>query len=368
MATELAATELTLNLGPQHPSTHGVLRVKVRAKGEIILGAEPVLGYLHRCFEKIAEQRTYAQIVPLVDRLDYAAALTNEWAYVRAVEKLAGIEVPERAEHIRVVMAELQRIASHMLGIGAYALDLGATTPFLYTLRVREAAFDLFEWVAGARLMYNYLRVGGVLRDLPPGFAERTSAFLSSVYRVADEYERLVLENRIFEARTRGVGVLKTDEALGLGVSGPVLRSTGLTRDLRKDEPYSVYGRFAFDVPVGLTGDCYDRATVRVEELRQSCRIIAQALAALPAGEVRTKVPAALRPPAGAVYAAVEGPRGEVGAYLVSDGGPKPLRLKWQAPSFNNLQILSRVAPGHRLADLIAILGSIDIILGEVER
>ncbi|HHW14982.1 MAG TPA: NADH-quinone oxidoreductase subunit D [Firmicutes bacterium] len=368
MASETSPTELTLNVGPQHPSTHGVFRVIVRTEGEIVQAAEPVIGYLHRCFEKLAEERTYAQVVPLVDRLDYAAAITNEWAYVRAVEDLSGIEVPERAEVLRVLVAELQRIASHLLGLGATANDLGATTAFLYLLRARERAFELFEELTGARLTYNYLRIGGVARDLPPGFEDKLRAFAGEVRATADEYRRLVLENRIFQARTQGVGVLPAELAQRLGTSGPVLRASGVSWDLRKNRPYSIYGRLEFEVPVGRAGDCYERTVLRVKELGESSRLLEQLLDLLPPGEIRTKVPGSLRPSAGSVYSALESPRGEVGVYLVSDGGPKPYRLKWQAPSFNNLQVLSRVAPGQRLADLVAILGSLDPLMGEVER
>ncbi len=368
MANDTSPTELTLNVGPQHPSTHGVFRVIVRTEGEIVQAAEPVIGYLHRCFEKLAEERTYAQVVPLVDRLDYAAALTNEWAYVRAVEELAGITVPERAEALRTLVAEVQRIASHLLGLGATANDLGATTAFLYLLRTRERAFDLFERLTGARLTYNYLRIGGVARDLPEGFEDELRTFTAGVRATADEYRRLVVENRIFQARTQGVGVLPAELAQRLGTSGPVLRASGVPWDLRQNRPYSFYTRVEFEVPVEQAGDCFARTVVRLRELEESSRLVERLLELLPPGEVRTRVPASLRPPAGNVYSALESPRGEVGVYLVSDGGPKPYRLKWQAPSFNNLQVLSRVAPGQRLADLVAILGSLDPLMGEVER
>ncbi|MDI3280032.1 MAG: NADH-quinone oxidoreductase subunit D [Bacillota bacterium] len=365
---EVLEQVLTVNFGPQHPSTHGVLRVVARIRGEYLQDAEPDLGYLHRCFEKIAEGWTYPQIVPLTDRLDYLAAITNEWAYVLAVEKLLGLQVPERAEYIRVIVGELQRILSHLLWMGAYALDLGATTPFLYVFQERERLYDLMQLVTGARMTYNYLRIGGVKRDLPPEFFPLLEKALDNVLKVADEYQALVLENVIFQARTKGIGVLPPDLARQYAISGPMLRGSGVAWDLRRSEPYSVYDRFDFAVPTGQNGDCYDRAVCRVEEIRQSARIIRQAVAGLPAGEVRAKVPAAIRPPAGEVYTAIESPRGELGVYLVSDGGPQPYRLKWRAPSFVNLQVLPEIARGAKVADFIAILGSIDIILGEVDR
>lgn len=359
---------LTVNFGPQHPSTHGVLRVVARIRGEYLQDAEPDLGYLHRCFEKIAESWTYPQIVPLTDRLDYLAAITNEWAYVLAVEKLLGVQVPERAEYIRVIVGELQRILSHLLWMGAYALDLGATTPFLYAFQERERLYDLMQMVTGARMTYNYLRIGGVKRDLPPEFFSLLESVLDSVLKAVDEYQALFLENAIFQARTKGIGVLTPDLARQYAISGPMLRGSGVAWDLRRSQPYSVYDRFDFAIPTGRNGDCYDRAACRAEEVRQSVRIIRQAVAALPAGEVRAKVPAVIRPPAGEVYTAIESPRGELGVYLVSDGGLQPYRLKWRAPSFVNLQVLPEIARGAKVADFIAILGSIDIILGEVDR
>ncbi len=364
----LGEHELLVNMGPQHPSTHGVLRVILRVDGERIVEARPDVGFLHRCFEKVSEGWTYPQVVPLTDRNDYVSAMTNELAYVIAVEKLLGLEVPEKAQHLRVLIAELQRVASHLVWFGTFALDLGATTPFLYAIREREHILDLFEALCGARLTYSYMRIGGVRNDLPPGFDRRTREFLELMPSRLREYENLFMKNRIYELRSRGIGRVSAEEAVAYGASGPTLRGSGVDWDLRRDEPYAAYDRYRLRVPLGRNGDVYDRAYCRFEEIRASLDLIEQVLESLPEGEVRAKVPRVIKPPPGEVYSRVESPRGEVGVYLVSDGGPNPYRVKWRAPSFVHLQLLPLMAKGHVIADMVAIIGSIDIILGEVDR
>ncbi len=365
---DLGEHELIVNMGPSHPSTHGVLRLILRVDGETIVDATPDIGFLHRCFEKLSEGWTYPQVVPLTDRNDYVSSMTNELAYVIAVEKLAGIEVPERAQVIRVIVAELQRIASHLVWFGSFANDLGATTAFIYAIRERERILDLFEALSGARLTYSYMRIGGVRNDLPPWFVEKTREFLKLMPSRLREYENLFMKNAIFLARSRGVGKLTAEQAIAYGASGPVLRASGVNFDIRRDEPYAAYGRFRIGVPVGKNGDVYDRAVCRFEEMRESLKIVEQALDALPDGEVMAKVPRVLKPPAGDVYSRIESPRGEVGVYLVSDGGPNPYRVKWRAPSFVHLESLPIMCRGHMVADVVANIGSIDIILGEVDR
>lgn len=368
---DLGEHELIVNMGPSHPSTHGVLRMILRVDGETIVDAKPDIGFLHRCIEKLAENWTWQQVVPLVDRTDYVSAMTNELAYVVAVERLAGIQVPERAQVIRVLVAELQRIASHLVWFGSFANDLGATTPFVYAIRERENILDLFEALCGARLTYSYMRIGGVRCDLPKGFVEKTRDFVKLMRSRLREYDLLLMKNAIFMARTKGVGRLTAEQAVALGASGPTLRGSGVDFDIRRDEPYAAYGRFKVGVPVGTNGDVYDRALCRFEEMHESLRLIEQALAALDElspGEVLAKVPRVLRPPAGDVYSRIESPRGEVGVYLVSTGGPGPYRMKWRAPSFVHLEALPVMCEGHMVADVVANIGSIDIILGEVDR
>ena len=365
---DLGEHEFLINMGPQHPSTHGVLRVILRVDGERIVDVRPDVGFLHRCFEKVSEGWTYQQVVPLTDRNDYVSAMTNELAYVQAVEELAGVEVPERAKWIRVLIAELQRVASHLVWFGTFALDLGGTTPFIYAIRERELILDLFEAISGARLTYSYMRIGGVRNDLPPGFEAKTREFLKLMPSRLREYENLFMKNRIYELRSKGIGRLSAEDAIAYGASGPTLRGSGVDWDLRRDEPYAAYDKFRFAVPLGKTGDVYDRAWCRFEEMRVSFKIIEQALDGLPEGEVRAKVPRVLKPPAGEVYSRIDSPRGEVGVYLVSDGGTNPYRVKWRAPSFVHLQLLPIMARGHVIADMVAIIGSIDIILGEVDR
>ncbi|HEY8347344.1 MAG TPA: NADH-quinone oxidoreductase subunit D [Symbiobacteriaceae bacterium] len=381
---EQQAQEILINMGPQHPSTHGVLRLMVKLNGETVTWCQPDIGYLHRCFEKLAESKTYTQVIPYTDRTDYLSAITNETCYVEAVEKLfqGAIEVPERAQYIRVMMNELQRITSHLLALGAWAMDVGAMTPFLYCWRDREKAYSLFEQITGARQLYNYLRIGGVRNDLPEGIigspsdgedkADKTLwGFVNYIESyVIPQWNGLVTNNRIFQYRTQGVGVLSAEDAVAYGASGPVLRGSGVKWDLRKNRPYLIYDRLEFDVPVGTNGDCFDRWVVRIKEMEQSCRIIKQCLEWLAEnpGPVMAKVPRVLKPPKGEVYHRIEGSRGEVACYIVSDGGPNPYKVKWRSPCFTHLQLMPLLCPGHKVADVIAILGSIDIVLGEVDR
>jgi len=361
--------ELYLNVGPQHPSTHGVLRVLVELDGERVVEAKPDIGYLHRNFEKICESRTYTQIIPFTDRLDYPTSMINNLAYCTTVEKLAAIAVPKRAEYIRVIVAELNRIASHLLSFGASGMDAGAFTIFLYCFREREFIVDLFEMLCGARLTYNYLRFGGVSQDLPDGFIEKTREFCNYFKPKIDEYEDFLLNNYIYLQRAKNVGVLKKEDGLSYGASGPVLRASGVKYDLRKDEPYSAYDEFDFDVPVGENGDCWDRTKVRLEEMRQSVRIIEQALEKIPDGEyLNSQVPRLLKPPPGEVYHHVESPRGELGFYIVSDGSFRPYRIKVRSPAFSNLSIIPLISRGLLIADLVVIIGSLDPCFGEVDR
>ncbi len=358
-----------LNVGPQHPSTHGVFRMRVTLDGEVVVDLEPVIGYLHRGIEKLAESRTYTQIIPLTDRLDYLASMTNNFGYVLAVEKLGGIKVPERAEYLRIIMAELMRISSHLMAVGFFLNDLGAMmTPVLYMWREREKIMDLFEMVCGQRLTYNYMRVGGVSQDIPDEFLPALKRFIDEMPRFIDEYEQLLSQNEILLVRTKGVGVLPRETAINIGASGPVLRASGVKWDIRKADPYSIYDRFDFEVPVGSTGDCYDRYWVRIQEMRQSVRIVAQAVKQLPAGEICVKVKQPLRLPAGEVYGHVEAPKGELGFYLVSDGSIAPYRLHIRPPTLINLTALRDMVIGWKIADLIVIFGSIDVCLGEIDR
>ncbi len=359
-----------LNMGPQHPSTHGVFRMRVTFSGELIEDMQPIFGYLHRGIEKLAETRTYTQFIPMTDRLSYLTSMANNHAYVVAVEKLAGIEVPERAEYIRVIMNELMRISSHLMAVGFFLNDLGCSvfTPLLYMYREREKLLDLFEMVCGARLTYNYMRIGGVSQDLPEEFLGYAKQFVKEMPSYIEEYEQLLAENEILLARTKGVGVLTPEMAVNSSASGPVLRASGIKWDLRKADPYSLYDRFDFDVPVGEIGDNYDRYRVRIEEMRQSLRILEQAIPQLPEGEVRTKVPQFLRPPKGEAYGRIETPQGELGFYLVSDGGIAPYRLHIRPPTLINVTALSEMVVGSLLADAIATFGSIDVCLGEIDR
>jgi NADH-quinone oxidoreductase subunit D len=359
-----------LNIGPAHPSTHGVFRIKATMDGEVIVDLEPVFGYLHRGIEKLCEERTFTGIIPLTDRLDYLASMSNNMAYCISVEKLMGIKVPERAEYIRVILAELQRIASHLVSTGAFLNDCGAfMTPILYMIREREKILDLFDMVSGQRLTYNYMRPGGVNMDVPPEFLPALKTFIGQMPVYIDEYDRLLKENEILLARTKGVGVLTREMAINSSSSGPVMRASGVKWDLRKADPYSVYDRFEFDVPTAEHGDCYSRYRVRIEEMRQSVRILQQAAEQIPEGPVMApNLPRVLRPPVGEAYGHVEAPKGELGFYLVSDGSIAPYRCRIRAPSLLNLTALREMSVGWKIADLIIIFGSIDICMGEVDR
>jgi len=364
----LPTEEMIINMGPQHPSTHGVLRLILTLEGEVVADVDPDIGYLHRGMEKIAENRTYAQYLPYTDRFDYLSAINNNLAYCLAVEKLAGIEVPERAQYIRVVFAELNRIASHLLFLASFGNDVGATTVFLYGLRERELIVDLFEMALGARLTYSGLRIGGLPYDLPEGFAQACRTALPQISERLAENDRLLTGNRIFEARTRGVGVMSREKAIAWGLSGPTLRGSGAAMDVRRDDPYCVYDRLDFDVPTFEEGDCLARYLVRIEEMRQSMRIVEQCLKQMPQGEVRAKLPRVFKPPAGEAYGRTEAPRGDLSMFVVSDGSTNPCRLRVRAPSFANLQALREMARGHKIGDIVAILGSIDIVLGDIDR
>ncbi len=366
---EIKTEPFLLNIGPAHPSTHGVFRMRTTLDGEVIVDMEPVFGYLHRGIEKLAEERTYTGIIPLTDRLDYLASMSNNLAYCLAVEKLAGIPVPERAEYIRVIIAELQRIASHLCAVGFFLNDCGAfMTPVLYMLREREKILDLFEMVSGQRLTYNYMRVGGVSQDIPDEFLPALDKFVGQMPGFIDEYEQLLAQNEILLARAKGVGILPKELAINISASGPVLRASGVKWDIRKADPYSIYDRFEFDIPTCNAGDCYDRYRVRIQEMQQSLRIIRQAMEQMPSGEVRSEVPRLIRPPAGEAYAHIEAPKGELGFYLVSDGSIAPYRCHIRAPSLINLTALRDMTIGWKIADAIIIFGSIDICMGEVDR
>lgn len=358
-----------LNIGPQHPSTHGVFRMRVTLDGEVIQDVEPVFGYLHRGIEKLCEGRSYKKNIPLTDRLDYVSAINNNWPYVLAVEKLSGIEVPERAEHIRVIMGELQRIASHLLAVGSLVNDMGSFfTAFMYMFREREKIIDLFDMASGQRLLYNYLRFGGVSGDLPAEFLPALTKFLKRMPGFLNEYDQLLAENEILLARTKGIGSLSRETAVSHSSSGPLLRGSGVRWDPRQADPYSVYDRFEFEIPVGSAGDSYDRYRVRMAEMRQSLRIIEQAAERLPQGKTLAPVPLRLRPPRGEAYAQIESPRGMLGCYVVSDGSERPYRCHFRAPAFINLTVLRELLRGQKLADAIIIFGSIDISMGEVDR
>ncbi len=358
-----------VNLGPQHPSTHGVFRLKVTLDGETIHDAEMIIGYLHRSMEKLAEERTYTQNIPFTDRIDYLAAMSNNLAYCLAVEKLLGIEVPPRAQFIRVLFAELQRIASHAMANGTFINDCGAWhTPLFHMFREREQILDLFEMTCGARLTTNYMRVGGVAFDLPDELLPAVHIFLRDMPGHISDYEDLVIGNEILVARARGVGVIDAESAINASFSGPALRGSGAPFDLRKADPYCGYENFEFDVPVGRNGDCYDRFLVRMAEVKESLRILNQVVDNIPAGPWRTELPLHLRPEPGEAYARVESPRGELGFYLVSDGGPSPYRFHCRPPSLINLSALKEMTVGGTLADAIVTLGSIDIVVGEIDR
>jgi len=370
---ELNEDEMVLNMGPQHPSTHGVLRLELRTDGEIVSAIRPHIGYLHRCFEKHAETLPYPQIIPFTDRLDYVAAMNNNLGLCLAVEKMLTLEIPAKAQNLRVLAAELNRISSHLLAFGTYGIDIGAFTPFLYAFREREMILNFFERMCGARLTYNYVRVGGVMRDLPSDLAAEILKFLNYFEPMLDTYDELLNYNKIFVERTAHVGILDADTAIAWGVTGPALRAAGIDWDLRRDEPYGIYPKLKFEVPVGIgskgeLGDCWNRHMIRVREMRESVKLCRQVLEGLPDGEWWGKVPKILKLPAGEVYVRTENPRGELGFHIVSRGGKEPWRLKCRAPSFHNIAALQAMATGSMIADIIAMVGSLDIVLGEVDR
>jgi NADH-quinone oxidoreductase subunit D len=374
-AGQLRTDEMVLNMGPQHPSTHGVLRLELVLDGEIVVKVIPHMGYLHRCFEKHCEAMTYPQVVPYTDRMDYLASINNNHGYALAIERMLGIEVPERVEYIRVIMAELQRIASHLVAVATYGLDVGAFTPFLYFFRDREFILDIFERTCGARLLYNYIWVGGLSHDVHPNFKQDVLDVIKAIRPTFDEVNNLLNFNKVFLERTAKVGVLPADVAINYGCSGPMLRGSGVDWDLRRDDPYSIYDRFDWKVVVGdgragALGDCWDRQMVRMGEMEQSCRIIEQAVARMPdEGDVNAAIPKRVRPPKGAeIYTRVENPRGELGYYVISDGSANPFRVKVRPPCYVNLSVIDDISRGHLIADLVAILGSIDIVLGEIDR
>lgn len=360
--------DILMNMGPQHPSTHGVFRMLLRVDGEVVVDAEPHIGYLHRGSEKLAEGEQYHQVVTLMDRLDYIANFNNEWAFCRAVEKLMGLEVPERAEYIRVILGELNRVASHLLFLGTFGLDAGAMTPVMFAFRGRERIQALFEAVSGARMMHNYFHIGGVKEDLPENFHALMDKLMPELRRDVEECDKLLSFNEVFVARTKGVGGIDRDTAINYGWTGPCLRACGVNYDVRKAEPYSVYQRFKFDVPVGRDGDSWERYFVRVREMYESLSIVEQAMKSMSGGPVMAVGRRLIRPTKGDVYVRAENPRGEIGVYLVSDGTDKPYRIKVRPPSFCNLSAIGRLIKDTYVADAVIILGSLDIVLGEVDR
>jgi len=389
-----AAQAMVLNMGPQHPSTHGVLRVVLELDGETVVKARPEIGYLHTGIEKTAEAKTYSQVIPLTDRLDYLAPLSNNLCYCLAVEKLLGLEVPKRAQYIRVLLTELTRISSHLVWVGTHAIDLGAMSVFLYCFREREELQKIFELVSGQRMMTSFFRIGGLALEPPPGWLDRVDRFVNVFPERIAEYEDLLTQNRIWLARTKGVGILSAEDAIAMGVSGPSLRGSGVAFDVRKAFPYSSYDEFDFDAPVQTAGDCYARYLVRVAEMRESLKIVRQGMNKIPAeGPFRAEAPGIVppsreemktsiegliyhfkiytegfTPPPGEVYQTIESPRGELGFFVSSDGSAKPYRVKVRAPSFVNLQALPRLVEGRLIADVVACIGTIDIVLGEVDR
>ena len=391
---EFETERMSLSMGPSHPSTHGVLRIQFELDGEVVTKADPVVGYLHRGDEKIAENMTYNQFVPYTDRLDYLAPLANNAAYAIAVERLAKLEVPPRCQAIRVLTSEMARVSAHLMGLGAYGIDVGAWTVFMYTFTEREKLYTLFEKLTGARFTTSYSRIGGVARDLPPGWLEEVSAFCDQFLPILDEVFSLLTRNKIFLDRSMGVGVISREDAIAYGLSGPNLRGSGVAMDLRKDRPYSGYEQYEFDVPVGSTGDCYDRYLVRGEEMKQSIRIIRQVIAKMPGGDwfardarkifapPKDKVLTSMEElinnfmivtegpqmPAGEVYFEAENPKGTLGFYIVSLGGGVPYRLKIRSPSFCNLSILPKLCVGNMVSDVVSILGSLDFVMGECDR
>ena len=371
MTSRIEGDLMEVSMGPQHPSTHGVFRMNVALDGEIVRKLKPVFGYLHRNHEKIGENTSYLGSMPYTDRLDYFCSMTNNWAYALSVEKLAGIEVPERAEYLRVILAELTRLQNHASLLGFLLSDMGAWgTPLMYAFREREIILDLFESLSGSRMMCDYMRFGGCRCDLPPGWMERARKVVDAFPRFLDEFEKLIVSNEILIARTQNVGKLSAELAINAGITGPMLRASGVNYDLRKVDGYGFYPRFKFRVPLGDHGDCYDRLMMRVLEMRESIEILKQAMAQLPEGLImnpKVKI-RAFKPPAGEAYGRIEGPKGELGFYLISDGSANPYRYRVRPPSFINLTILEDLCLGHTVADVMVILGSIDIVMGEVDR
>ena len=390
---EIVQKEMTLNMGPQHPSTHGVLRLVLDLQGETVVACDPRPGYLHRGIEKWMESRTYHQVIPITDRLEYISCFNNNLGYVHAVEKLGGIEVPERAQFIRTLLAELGRLSAHLVWLGTHALDLGALTVCLYALRERETILDLFEIATGARQTVSFARIGGIRNDMPRDFLDKTREFTEDFPKRLREYDTLIRENRIWLKRTKGIGVFSAEDAINYGLTGGTLRGSGVNYDLRKVEPYAAYDKVEFDVPLGTAGDVYDRYIVRIEEMRQSNRIIKQCLDMLPKGPITTADPRYGVPekadvmqnmaslahqfvlmskwvpmPKGEVYAATEAPKGELGFHVVSDGTGRPYRIKIRAPSFINLSAFPKMVVGHMMSDVVACIGTIDIVLGECDR
>ncbi len=390
---QVETKSITISMGPQHPSAHGVLHLILELQGEKVIGVTPDIGYLHRGTEKIAENLLYSQFVPYTDRLDYFCAMSNNLAYVMAVEKLLGIESPERAQYIRVICAELSRLAGHIGAIGAWAVDLGAMSMLLYAYREREMVLDLFEMICGARMTLSYLRVGGVRYDMTDQFVAKCKELMEILPGRIDEYERLLTGNRIWITRNKDIGVISAAEAIDYGLTGPNLRGSGVDWDIRKDEPYLIYDRLDFDVPLGKTGDCFDRYTVRIGEMREAIKIIKQCLDAVPAGDFNIDDPQIVPPkkykvyknmenlihhfkyvsdgfdaPEGEIYSQIEAPKGELGVYLVGDGTAKPYRLKLRVPSFVNLHALDRLCKGYYFADVIAVLSSLDPVFGECDK
>jgi NADH-quinone oxidoreductase subunit D len=373
MQVEYDGDVMTLNMGPQHPSTHGVLRLELKTDGEVVADAIPHIGYLHRCFEKHCENVEYPGIVPYADRLDYCAAMNMELGYVLAVEKLMGIQVNNRVRCIRIIMAELSRIASHLIAAGTFGNDMGSFTPFLWCFRDRETILDIFEETCGARLLYNYNWIGGLMCDVLPGFEKKVVDFVDYFEPQVDKLNTLLSNNLIFIKRTAGVGIMSPETAISYGVTGPNLRGSGVKFDVRKDEPYLGYEEFDFDVPVGKgefgpVGSCWDRYMVRIREVKECCKIIRQAAAKMTPGDVQESIPKRVKPPAGEIYHRTECPRGELGYYIVSDGGLKPHRLKAKSPCFTVMSAFREVSRGAMIADIIAILGSFDVVLGEIDR
>ena len=390
----MSNTELmTINMGPSHPSTHGVLRLLLELDGETIVKCTPDIGYLHRGVEKLCEYKTYHQCIPLTDRLDYLAPMSNNLGYVLAVEKLLDLEVTPRAEYLRVILTELTRISSHLLWLATHALDIGAMTVYFYAFRERETIYDIFEMVSGQRMNISYVRIGGLANDVPGGFVERVRDFVEKFPKFMDDYDGLLTKNKIFMNRTIGVGVIKKEEAIAIGLSGPSIRASGVTWDVRKNEPYSSYDEFDFIAPVFNNGDVYDRYLVRMEEMRQSNEIVRQAIDRLPGGSVNADskevvlpskedvyntmegliyhfkiLTEGIKPPEGEVYFVIEAPKGELGYYLVSDGTDKPYRFRIRPPSFVNMEAFSDMVEGHLIADVVAVIGSLDIVLGEIDR